>query len=118
MDASGTITGIRVTNPGIGYTSAPTVNFRGGGAAVGRDVGRGVGVGVGAVSRGRVRIGASGSTGPWMSVGVGVGVGRRNPPGGADCAASGAPASASAIRLVRASLVMAPGGAPFKRRGR
>ena len=69
------------------------------GVGVGVGVARGVGVGVGEVSRGRVRIGASGSTGPWMSVGVGAGVGNRKPPGGASCAARGAPASASAIRL-------------------
>jgi autotransporter-associated beta strand protein len=30
IDANGTITGITITNPGVGYTSAPTVTLRGG----------------------------------------------------------------------------------------
>ena len=77
------------------------------GAGVGVGIGVGRGVGVGLVSRGRVRIGASGSTGPWMSVAVGVGVGRRKPPG-AVCAASGAPATASAIKLEWTSFFMVP----------
>jgi hypothetical protein len=85
--------------------------------ATGVGVALGVGVGVGVrVSRGWVRNGRSGSTGPCtrglpLAVGVGLG-GRLNPPGALDCAAAGAAAARAkldTIRLAAEWVLIAPG---------
>lgn len=57
VDTAGILTGIIITNPGIGYTTPPTVTLLGGGAAIDATPGT-VGIGANATTGGLTKLGA------------------------------------------------------------